>query len=192
MKIMKFGGTSVGSVDSIQKVKAIVEAEKGPVIVVVSALGGITDQLIRTAAMATQGDITYETQFENMVHRHEEMIQQVIPAGSKKRTLGKKIHALLDELKDIYQGLYLLKDISSNMEDTVVSYGERLSSLIVGALIEEAEVFDARSFMKTERKHGKHVLDTELSEQLIRETFRELPKVSVVPGFIASDKNCSL
>ena len=124
-----------------------------------------------------------------MVHRHEEMIQQVIPAGSKKRTLGKKIHALLDELKDIYQGLYLLKDISSNMEDTVVSYGERLSSLIVGALIEEAEVFDARSFMKTERKHGKHVLDTELSEQLIRETFRELPKVSVVPGFIASDKN---
>ena len=189
MKIMKFGGTSVGSVDSIQKVKAIVEAEKGPVIVVVSALGGITDQLIRTAAMATQGDITYETQFENMVHRHEEMIQQVIPAGSKKRTLGKKIHALLDELKDIYQGLYLLKDISSNMEDTVVSYGERLSSLIVGALIEEAEVFDARSFMKTERKHGKHVLDTELSEQLIRETFRELPKVSVVPGFIASDKN---
>ena len=188
---MKFGGTSVGSVDSIQKVKAIVEAEKGPVIVVVSALGGITDQLIRTAAMATQGDITYETQFENMVHRHEEMIQQVIPAGSKKRTLGKKIHALLDELKDIYQGLYLLKDISSNMEDTVVSYGERLSSLIVGALIEEAEVFDARSFMKTERKHGKHVLDTELSEQLIRETFRELPKVSVVPGFIASDKNTS-
>ena len=186
---MKFGGTSVGSVDSIQKVKKIVEAEKEPVIVVVSALGGITDQLIRTAMMATSGDITYEAEFNSMVIRHEEMIQQVIPSGSKKRTLGKKIHALLDELKDIYQGLYLLKDISSNMEDTVVSYGERLSSLIVGAVIEDAEVFDARSFMKTERKHHKHILDSELSEQLIRETFRELPKVSVVPGFIASDKN---
>ena len=189
MKIMKFGGTSVGSVDSIQKVKRIVEAEQEPVIVVVSALGGITDQLIRTAAMATQGNIAYETEFDCMVRRHEDMIQQVIPSGSKKRALGKKIHALLDELKDIYQGLYLLKDISSNMEDTVVSYGERLSSLIVGAVIEDAEVFDSRAFMKTERKHHKHLLDSELSEQLIRETFRELPKVSVVPGFISSDKN---
>ena len=189
MKIMKFGGTSVGSVDSIQKVKQIVEAEKEPVIVVVSALGGITDQLIRTATMATRGDIAYESEFDNMVRRHEDMIQQLIPAGSEKRALGKKIHALLDELKDIYQGLYLLKDISSNMEDTVVSYGERLSSLIVGALIKDAEVFDSRSFMKTERKHGKHLLDSDLSGQLIRETFRELPKVSVVPGFISSDKN---
>ena len=186
---MKFGGTSVGSVDSILKVKQIVEAEKEPVIVVVSALGGITDQLIRTAAMATQGNIAYESEFDCMVRRHEDMIQQVIPSGSKKRALGKKIHALLDELKDIYQGLYLLKDISSNMEDTVVSYGERLSSLIVGAVIEDAEVFDSRAFMKTERKHHKHLLDSELSEQLIRETFRELPKVSVVPGFISSDKN---
>ena len=189
MKIMKFGGTSVGSVDSIKKVKQIVEAEREPVIVVVSALGGITDQLIRTAVMATRGDIAYESEFNSMARRHEEMIQQVIPSGSKKRMLEKSIHALLDELKDIYQGLYLLKDISSNMEDTVVSYGERLSSLIVGALIEEAEVFDARSFMKTERKHNKHLLDSELSNQLIRETFRELPKVSVVPGFISSDKN---
>ena len=186
---MKFGGTSVGSVDSIKKVKQIVEAEREPVIVVVSALGGITDQLIRTAVMATRGDIAYESEFNSMARRHEEMIQQVIPSGSKKRMLEKSIHALLDELKDIYQGLYLLKDISSNMEDTVVSYGERLSSLIVGALVEEAEVFDARSFMKTERKHNKHLLDSELSNQLIRETFRELPKVSVVPGFISSDKN---
>ena len=188
MKIMKFGGTSVGSVDSIQKVKQIVESEKDSVIVVVSALGGITDQLIRTATMATRGDIAYEAEFDGMVRRHAEMIQQVIPSGNKKRTLEKKIHALLDELRDIYQGLYLLKDISSNMEDTVVSYGERLSSLIVGTLIEGAEVFDSRSFMKTERKYNKHLLDSELSEQLIRDTFNELPKISVVPGFIASDK----
>ena len=188
MKIMKFGGTSVGSVDSIQKVKQIVESEKDSVIVVVSALGGITDQLIRTATMATRGDIAYEAEFDGMVRRHDEMIQQVIPSGNKKRALEKKIHALLDELKDIYQGLYLLKDISSNMEDTVVSYGERLSSLIVGALIEGAEVFDSRSFMKTERKHNKHLLASEVSEQLIRDTFNELPKVSVVPGFISSDK----
>ena len=188
MKIMKFGGTSVGSVDSIQKVKQIVESEKDSVIVVVSALGGITDQLIRTASMATRGDIAYEAEFDGMVRRHDEMIQQVIPSGNKKRALEKKIHALLDELKDIYQGLYLLKDISSNMEDTVVSYGERLSSLIVGALIEGAEVFDSRSFMKTERKHNKHLLASEVSEQLIRDTFNELPKVSVVPGFISSDK----
>ena len=189
MKIMKFGGTSVGSVDSILKVKQIVEAEKEPVIVVVSALGGVTDQLIRTAAMATSGDIAYEAEFNSIVSRHEEMIKQIIPSGSQKRSLEKKIYALLDELRDIYQGLYLLKDISPKMEDMVVSYGERLSSLIVGTLIADAEVFDSRAFMKTERKHHKHLLDSELSEQLIRETFRELPRVSVVPGFIASDKS---
>ena len=87
MKIMKFGGTSVGSVDSIQKVKQIVETEQEPVIVVVSALGGVTDQLIRTAMMATQGNIAYEAEFEGMVRRHDEMIQQVIPSGSTPESL---------------------------------------------------------------------------------------------------------
>ena len=189
MKVLKFGGTSVGSVESILQVKQIVEAQTEPVIVVVSALGGITDQLINMAHEAASGDGAYEEAFDSIVKRHDQMIRAIIPTGtSRKRTLYRKVHALLDELKDICQGLYLLKEMSTNMEDTVVSYGERLSSFIVSALIEGAQLYDARLFMKTEQKGGKHMLAKAETERLVKEMFKGKDSpVAVVPGFIASD-----
>ena len=189
MKVLKFGGTSVGTAGSISLVKQIVEAQTEPVIVVVSALGGITDKLILMAHQAAAGDEAYEEAFDSIRKRHEQLIRTVIPAGtSRKRTLYRKVHALLDELRDICQGLYLLKEMSSNMEDTVVSYGERLSSLIVATLIEGAGFFDSRQFMKTEQKGGKHMLVRDETERLIKKTFSgSIPATAVVPGFIASD-----
>ena len=168
MKVMKFGGTSVGSVESILSVKRIVEAEAGrePVIVVVSALGGITDKLIKTSRMAAAGDAAYEDEFREIV------------------SLGE----LLNELKDIFQGIYLIKDLSQKTSDTIVSYGERLSS-IIAAQLTGARWYDSRSFIKTEKKFAKHVLDTELTNRLVRETFCELPSLALVPGFIATDKD---
>src|SRR5574344_3121322 len=106
MKVMKFGGTSVGSVNSILNVKKIVEAEKEPVIVVVSALGGITDLLISTSKLASVGNIEYEAGLKNIVNRHYEMINQVIPEGKYKKQLLDVVGDLLRELKDIYQGMY--------------------------------------------------------------------------------------
>lgn len=190
MKVLKFGGTSVGSVESILLVKQIVEAQTEPVIVVVSALGGVTDKLIGMARMAATGDVNYETEFESLVRRHDQMVRTVIPSGtSRKRTLYRKIHSLLDELGNIYRGLFLLKDMSTNILDTVVSYGERLSSLIVSTLIEGAALADARCFMKTEKKSGRHMLTKEETERLLKETFaKESSSVVVVPGFISTDK----
>ena len=188
MKVMKFGGTSVGSVKSILNVKKIVESVNEPVIVVVSALGGITDKLIDTSKIAAKGDSVYENEFREIVHRHQEMIHEVIPAGQKQEILKGKVEELLSELKDIYQGIYLIKDLSSKTLDTIVSYGERISSLIVTELIGGAQWFDSRSFIKTEKKHTKHVLDVELTNKLIKETFCKIPDISVVGGFISSDK----
>ena len=188
MKVMKFGGTSVGSVNSILSVKKIVEAAEEPVIVIVSALGGVTDQLINTSKMASAGDSRYEGEFREIVFRHVEMIKAVIPSGEKQQDLQRRVGELLNELKDIFQGIYLIKDLSPKTSDMIVSYGERLSSIIVAALIQDAVWFDSRSFVKTERKHARHMLDAELTNKLIKETFKVLPNVSLVPGFISSDK----
>ena len=188
MKVMKFGGTSVGSVNSILSVKKIVESVNEPVIVVVSALGGITDKLINTSKMAASGDATYEGEFREIVYRHVEMIKEVIPAGEKQAELQRRIGELLNELKDIFQGIYLIKDLSPKTSDTIVSYGERLSSIIVTEVITGAENFDSRSFIKTEKKHSKHTLDSELTNALIRKTFANIPNVAVIGGFISSDK----
>ena len=185
---MKFGGTSVGSVNSILSVKKIVESAGEPVIVVVSALGGITDQLISTSRMAATGDAAYEGAYREIVRRHEEMVKGVIPAGETQTLLHYQVNELLDELKDIFQGIYLIRDLSPKTSDTIVSYGERLSSLIASRLIQGAVWFDSRTFIKTEKKHNKHTLDTELTNRLVREAFKEIPQVSLVPGFISSDK----
>ena len=188
MKVLKFGGTSVGSVNSMLSVKKIVEAVDDKVIVVVSALGGITDKLINTSKMAVAGDSSYEKEMKEIVNRHIEMVYTVIPAGHGREVLLDQVNELLSELKDIFQGIYLIRDLSPKTSATIVSYGERLSSIIVATLIEGAQWFDSRTFIKTEKKHNRHILDSELTNQLVRETFREIPKVSLVPGFISTDK----
>lgn len=187
MKVMKFGGTSVGSPSSILKVKSIVEAVSESVIIVVSALGGITDKLIKASKMAAAGDASYEKDFREIVYRHVEMVKEVIPEGEAQVRIQRQVGDLLNELKDIFQGIYLIKDLSQKTSDTIVSYGERLSSIIAAELT-GAVWMDSRNFIKTEKKHSKHVLDTELTNRLVREAFTEMPHRVLVPGFISTDK----
>lgn len=189
MKVLKFGGTSVGSVNSMLSVKKIVENTDDKVIVVVSALGGITDKLINTSKMAAEGNEEYEKGMKEIINRHIEMVYTVIPAGHGRELLLDLVNELLNELKDIFQGIYLIRDLSPKTSATIVSYGERLSSIIVSTLIRKALWFDSRAFIKTEKKHNKHILDSELTYRLVRETFSEIPDVAVVPGFISTDKN---
>ena len=188
MKVLKFGGTSVGSVESILSLKNIVEHQSQDVIVVVSALGGITDKLIATSKLAVKGDEAYRGEFEAMVERHHTMIATIITDEEKRTKLLATVDSLFDQLRSIYYGVFLIRDISPKTSAAIVSYGERLSSNIVATLIEGAEWKDSRSFIKTELKHGKHVLDSELTNRLVREAFCELPAITVVPGFISSDK----
>lgn len=187
MKVLKFGGTSVGSAESILNVKKIVEAEEEPVIVVVSALGGITDKLIRTSRLAVTGDLSYQVEFEEMADRHRRMIEAVIPAGEKRAGLQVVVEALLEELKSIYQGVYLIRDLSPKTSAAIVSYGERLSSRIAAALIKDARWFDSRAFIKTEIKGGRQLLASELTNRLVKEAFADLLRVALVPGFISTD-----
>ena len=187
MKVMKFGGTSVGSVESILNVKKIVESEQESVIVVVSALGGITDKLIQTSKLALAGDSLYQKSFWEIAERHQQMIEAVIPEGQARKSLLTLVNALLEELRSIYHGVFLIRDLSPKTSDTIVSYGERISSRIVAALVEGAEWFDAREFIKTEMKSGRRLLASDLSRDLVQKTFKRIPKVSLVPGFIATD-----
>ena len=194
MKVIKFGGTSVGSVDSILSVKKIIEGQSEPVIVVVSALGGITDKLLKTSQMAVMGDASYQQSFEEIKARHEEMIDAIIPAGEKRDKLTTTVGELLEELRSIFQGVYLIRDLSPKIQAAIVSYGERISSQIVAALIEGAEWFDSREFIKTEFKAGKNRLVRELTNKLVRKTFEKMVngqwsngKCVVVGGFISTD-----
>ena len=187
MKVLKFGGTSVGSVESILNVKRIVEAEQEPVVVVVSALGGITDKLIKTSRLAVAGDLAYQREFDEIAMRHRQMIEAVIPEGERREGLQATVEALLDELRSIYQGVYLIRDLSPKTSAAIVSYGERISSRIVATLIRGAKWFDSRKFIKTEVKGGRQLLASDLTNELVKMTFAELPQVSLVPGFISTD-----
>jgi aspartokinase/homoserine dehydrogenase 1 len=191
MKVLKFGGTSVGSVKSILSLKKIVEneAKHQPVVVVVSALGGITDKLIATSKLALKHDDGWKTEFDDMVDRHHKMIDTIITDTKKREDLFNTVDALFEQLRSIYFGVYLIHDLSEKTQDAIVSYGERLSSNIVATLIGGAKWYDARNFIKTERKNGKHVLDNELTNKLVLDTFDNLPRVSLVPGFISRDRD---
>ena len=189
MKVMKFGGTSL---------KKIVETEARtqPVVVVVSALDGITDKLIATSQMAKQGDDRYREEFDAMVTRHHQMIDAIISDDKKRVDLFNNVDQLFDQLKSIYYGVYLIHDLSKKTEDTIVSYGERLSSHIVAAMVKNGIRMNARDFIRTERKQGKHVIDADLTTQLVKEIFSSVGsdsattnKVYVVPGFIARDRD---
>ena len=189
MKVLKFGGTSVGSVESIMSLKRIVESQKEQVIVVVSALVGITDKLIATSKLAVAGDKAYTEEFESMVKRHHDMIETIIEDEETRDNLTRTVNNLFEELRSIYYGVYLIRDLSDKIQSAIVSYGERLSSYIVAALVENGKRYNSRKFIKTVFKHGKNVLDSELTEKLVRETFKDCKCTAIVPGFISSDRD---
>ena len=191
MKVLKFGGTSVGSVESILSLKAIVEkeAQEQPIIVVVSALGGITDKLIATSVLAQKGDEAWKDEFQTMVERHHKMIDTIITAPRKREQLFNIVDSLFEQLRSIYFGVYLIHDLSKKTQDAIVSYGERLSSNIVATLVQGAKWYDSREFIKTVRKNHKNTLDSELTNRLVRRTFSDLQRISLVPGFISKDRD---
>ena len=191
MKVLKFGGTSVGSVESILSLKAIVEkeAQEQPIIVVVSALGGITDKLIATSVLAKKGDEAWKDEFQAMVERHHKMIDTIITDPRKREQLFNIVDSLFEQLRSIYFGVYLIHDLSKKTQDAIVSYGERLSSNIVATLVQGAKWYDSREFIKTVRKNHKNTLDSELTNRLVRRTFSDLQRISLVPGFISKDRD---
>ena len=186
MKVLKFGGSSVGSTASILNVKKIVESTPHPVAVIVSALGGVTDQLIEISAKAAAGDESYKELVNALILRHHAMVEEVI-AAEKKEALSSEINILLEDLKSILHGVFLIQDLTRKTADAIIAYGERLSSLICAALIENACHYDSRTFIKTTLENGKHVVDFDSTNRLILETFAEPQQIVVAGGFISTD-----
>ena len=188
MKVMKFGGTSVGSPESLQLVKNIIENEKDPVIVVVSALDGITDKLLLSADFALNNNQTYKQLLEEIIDRHRNIIQKVITDNETKQETTLKTEQIFEELQNILRGVFLIGDLSLKTSDKIVSYGERLSSLIISKMIVDSKLYDPTAFIKTNKQFKSHIPDLNRSNKLIKKTFADMPppNVAIVPGFISS------
>ncbi|MFI3320341.1 MAG: bifunctional aspartate kinase/homoserine dehydrogenase I [Rikenellaceae bacterium] len=187
MKVLKFGGTSVGTVASLSNVMQIVNNSTEEMVVVVSALGGVTDLLIATANAACAGDNTYTETFDRIILRHEDVISGLV-AESQQQELRDRLRPLMDDLCNIYKGIHLIRDLSPKTMDTIVSYGERFSSTIISYILEDVTLIDSREIIKTNPQFAKHIVDFELSNRLITEAFAKVStRVKLLPGFIASD-----
>lgn len=188
MKVLKFGGTSVGTIESLKSVNKIVEGIHEPVVVVVSALGGITDKLIATAHKAASGDPAWKEEMKGIRGRHLDIVTALVPER-KQSDVSHRINAFLIDLQSVFEGLSLIRDLSEKTLSIIVSYGERLSSYIISHIIPGADLFDSLSFIKTEKWFSKNIADQSLTESLIKKTFDTDFKVAVAPGFISTDKN---
>ena len=187
MKVLKFGGSSVGSPESIQKVRNIALSQSEPSIIVVSALGGVTDMLLQISEMAREGDDSYKELLEGLRERHYQMCQIVIENPSDREKLIYELDSLFERLGRICEGVALLRVLPKKTSDEIVSFGERLSSRIVSALIPGSSLYDSLDFIRTTPKYGKDVVDAALTGELIRKTFGGFGDIrSIAPNRLTS------
>lgn len=182
MKVLKFGGSSVATTEAIARVKAIVENEKD-IIVVVSAMGGVTDLLLDIAKKASIGDESYVNDLLTLRNRHLSVANEVVTHN--RSIIMDNITRKIDDLSNILKGVFLIGDLSPKSNNVIVSYGERLSSLIVSGAVVGLEHYDALSFIKTTPYHNKHVVNFEETEKAIGTLLKG--KQAIVGGFISTD-----
>ena len=190
MNVLKFGGTSVGSPESILNVKQIVSSRQESVIVVVSALGGVTDMLLGTSAQAERGDKNFRASYEIIRRRHIDLVEAVFEPSAARERLLEAIEAMHESLRALYEGVYTLRVLPDKTACQIVSFGERISSIIVSALIPGSFLYNSLEFIKSTVIEGKNVLDSEITEELVRRKFSGIEgrnEVAVVPGFISTD-----
>ena len=185
MKVLKFGGSSVGTPESVLQVKQIVDRLDTSAVVVVSALGGVTDLLISLSAQAVDPTADYFTTLEELHARHDKMVRTVLPADLQEDIL-QEVSNGFDELSRILQGIHLIGELTPKTADTIVAYGERLSSFIVAALL-GARHIDSRRLIRTRPEGAKHVVDFDATHAAIAEADLSRCPLTVMGGFISSD-----
>jgi len=193
MQVLKFGGSSMGSAESISSVLSIItqRAESGPVAVVVSAMRGVTDQLADTCGRMEQPGFNYEETILSLEERHFKIARQMLPAQEQSELIT-ELKMILNELEDVLQGVSLVQEMTSKTRDFVMGFGERLSAKILTYLVNSegipAAYTDARSFIVTDSRFGNARVDEEITFGRIREFFKVSgrAKVFVVTGFIAA------
>ena len=185
MKVLKFGGTSVGTVDALRNVKYIVEHQQEPVVVVVSALGGLTDTLIEAANLAAKNDIGAYRIVQDITTRHSEIMNTLIE-GEKIDDALNRVRALFYELSNAYTDISRNEELTEADLEEVVSYGERLSSLIISLIINDATYFNSLEIIRS----NNHECDIEATNTNIANTLGKFKgKVAVMGGFISRDSN---
>ena len=183
MKVLKFGGTSVGTVEALRNVKYIVENQEEQVIVVVSALGGLTDTLIQAANLAAKNDIGAYRIVQDITARHNEIMNNLITGEQIDDALN-RVRALFYELSNAYTDISRNEELTEADLEEVVSYGERLSSLIISLIIEDATYFNSLEIMRS----SNHECDLEATNANIANTLGKFKgKVAVLGGFISRD-----
>ena len=187
MKVLKFGGTSVGSAENIQKVKEILMSQNDDVIVVVSALGGITDKILSAAKMAAIGTGYFQAELTEINTRHFETIEKLFD-GKKQAEVKAQTQVLLDELGRIIHGVSLIGELTPKTLDKIGGFGERLSSLIISEYIPSAKWFDSSKLIRTNSDFGKAIVNFEITNQLICSAFDSFSGIAIVPGFISSNE----
>ena len=186
MKVLKFGGSSVATPEAIEQVRKIVEHTASPMVIVVSALGGVTDQLIALSHEATKGDDKYLVALEQLHQRHCDMVQAVVEKAEQPALL-ELVNRRFRELSSLLQGISLIQELPPRIADTIVAYGELLSSAIVARAIDKAIYIDAQKIIKTRREGARHTVDFTATHAAIAQNMHALPQITVVGGFIASD-----
>ena len=191
MKVLKFGGTSVGTAESLTNVKQIVTACKGQVIVVVSALGGVTNQLIQMADLAEAHSDEWESILEQVKARHMSVIDAVVP-DDRQAQCKTVIEGFISEgLYSYYAMLYANNQLppayKEQLRDAIVSHGEIMSSAIVTSMIDGAVPHYAPNFIKTKDVDYERILDNASFELITKEFGGRLEQVHVTQGFIAED-----
>ncbi len=191
-RVLKFGGTSVGSVEAIQIIAEILkerQAQGQSVAIVVSALSGVTNQLIAISHAAARGDAQYSEQLTQLEERHIEIVRQLLAATHQSTLLG-SLKMLFNDLEDVLQGVSLLWELSKRSLDFIMAFGERFSALIVADYLKAqnitAEYLDAREFIFCDESFGAARVDFELSNTKIRQRFAQLSGTPIATGFIAS------
>ena len=187
MKVLKFGGTSVGTPQQILQVKHIVESQKESCVVVISAFEGITDQLERLAHMAMKHDQGYKDELLQIEQRHLTTILEIIPQNAQQK-VNDQIRTLIESLNDILTGVMLLSELTPKTQDLILSYGEQLSATILSNVIKNGLLYDARKFIRTNSNYGSARVDFTLTDNLILQYFQLIDHVPIIPGFIASNE----
>lgn len=193
MKVLKFGGTSVGSIESIDQTLNILTqyAQNGTKYAVVfSAMGGLTNLLISTSVKASVKDVSYTEDLKAFEDKHFEVIRAHIAASEQSQILG-AVKGMINDLEDVLQGVFLIKELSKKSLDFILSHGERINTFILSKIAQirgvDAVYLDARTLIKTNSNFGSAKVNFDLTNKNIKDFFASTDKVAFITGFISSD-----
>jgi len=192
MKVLKFGGTSCGTTESIQAVLGIIKGKqaKGEKIAAVfSAMGGVTNQLLKAGDLASTGDTTYFDIVKGIEDRHFTVVRALIDVKAQSKVFA-NIRTIINELEDLLKGVSLIREISARTSDLIVSFGERLSTTLIHEILHaqgvDCQFLDARKVIRTDANFGMAAVNFEVTNRQIQEHFAKTKSLQLITGFIGS------